>query len=86
MTEPFVKPFLSKFDDVLKEQKVPLRSWRKKYRKMKQRFDRVMDESNTLFKDCHKLEVMARRLQEENEYVTLFPDITRILSKRMPPN
>ena len=58
-----------RFDDVLKEQKMPLRSWRKKYRKMKLKFDRVMDESNALFKDCKKLEVLAKRLQEENEYV-----------------
>jgi hypothetical protein len=59
---------VQKFDDVLKEQKVPLRSWRKKYRKMKLKFDKAMDESNTLFKDCHKLEIQSRRLQEENEY------------------
>jgi hypothetical protein len=55
------------FDSVLKETKVPLRSWRKKYRKMKLRFDKAMDESSSLFKDNHKLEILARRLQEENE-------------------
>ena len=58
-----------KFDDVLKEQKVPLRSWRKKYRKMKIQFDRAMEESNGLWLDCHKLEARAKRLQEENESV-----------------
>jgi hypothetical protein len=57
------------FDAVLKETKTPLRSWRKKYRKMKLVFDKVMDESNTLYRDCHKLEILAKRLQEENEYV-----------------
>jgi hypothetical protein len=67
--KPATPPDAQKFDDVLKEQKVPLRSWRKKFRKMKLTFDKVMEESNTLFKDCHKLEILARRLQEENECV-----------------
>lgn len=62
-------PDVQKFDDVLKEQKVPLRSWRKKYRKMKLKFDKAMDESNKLFTDCHKLDALAKRLQEENECV-----------------
>jgi hypothetical protein len=65
--KPPTPPDVQKFDDVLKEQKVPLRSWRKKYRKMKLKFDKAMEESNTLFKDCHKLDLLARRLQEENE-------------------
>ncbi|KAF2435870.1 hypothetical protein EJ08DRAFT_692444 [Tothia fuscella] len=55
------------FDAVLKETKTPLRSWRKKYRKMKLHFDKVMDESNKLYKDCYKLESLAKRLQEEND-------------------
>ena len=62
-------PEAQTFDAVLKETKLPLRSWRKKYRKMKLRFDRAMDESNSLFKDYHKLEILAKRLQEENECV-----------------
>lgn len=66
--KPPTPPDVQKFDDVLKEQKVPLRSWRKKYRKMKLRFDRDMEESNRLWMDCHRLVVLAKRLQEENEY------------------
>ncbi|KIW03934.1 uncharacterized protein PV09_04773 [Verruconis gallopava] len=65
--KPATPPDAQKFDDVLKDQKIPLRSWRKKYRKMKLNFDKVMDESNTLFRDCHKLEAQAKRLQEEND-------------------
>ena len=61
---------VQKFDDVLKEQKVPLRSWRKKYRKMKLQFDKTMEESNALWMGCHKLDAMAKRLQEENECVS----------------
>jgi hypothetical protein len=57
------------FDTILKEVKIPLRSWRKKYRKMKLRFDKAMDESNNLFRDCHKQDSLSKRLQEENEYV-----------------
>ncbi|QDS68257.1 hypothetical protein FKW77_010621 [Venturia effusa] len=56
------------FDTILKDtSKQPLRSWRKKYRKMKLRFDKAMDESSSLFRDCHKLEILAKRLQEEND-------------------
>jgi len=69
--KPPTPPDVQKFDDVLKEQKAPLRSWRKKYRKMKLRFDRDMEESNRLWMDCHRLDVLAKRLQEENEYVML---------------
>lgn len=64
-----VLPEPQTFDSVLKETKTPLRSWRKKYRKMKLRFDKAMDESNALFRDCHKLDILAKRLQEENECV-----------------
>lgn len=67
--KPPTPPDAQKFDDVLKEQKAPLRSWRKKYRKMKLKFDKAMHESNTLWMDVHKLDVIAKRLQEENEYV-----------------
>lgn len=45
------------------------KSWRKKYRKMKHKFDDVMKESNNLFKDEQKLENLSKRLQEQNEYV-----------------
>ncbi|TID17389.1 ATPase [Venturia nashicola] len=56
------------FDTILKDtSKQPLRSWRKKYRKMKLRFDKAMDESSSLYRDCHKLEILAKRLQEEND-------------------
>ena len=51
----------------LKEQKTPMRSWRKKYRKLKLRFDKVMEESNALYMDEHKQIAIARRLQEQNE-------------------
>lgn len=71
--QDIVNPEPQTFDAVLKENKSPLRSWRKKYKKMKLRFDKAMDQSNALFKDCHKLEAMAKRLQEENEYDTLLP-------------
>jgi hypothetical protein len=46
----------------------PLRSWRKKYRKLRLRFNKVMDDSNGLFKEEHRALALARRLQEENEY------------------
>ena len=60
-----------------KEPKAPMRSWRKKYRKMKLRFDRAMEESNTLFLGEHKQIALARRLQEENEYGCSPPSIQR---------
>jgi len=41
---------------------------RKKYRKMRMRFEAQMNESNALFKDEHKALALARRLQEQNEY------------------
>lgn len=43
------------------------RSWRKKYRKMKTRFDDVIKDSNSLFVDEQKLEALSKRLQEQNE-------------------
>lgn len=46
---------------------------RKKYRKMRVRFDERMRESNTLFREEHKAIALARRLQEQNEYVTRPP-------------
>ena len=48
-----------------KEQKAPMRSWRKKYRKLNVRFQKVMEESNQMFRDEHKAKALALRLQEE---------------------
>jgi hypothetical protein len=53
-------------DQESKEPKVPLRSWRKKYRKLKVRFDKVMDDSTVFFKEERRSLALARRLQEEN--------------------
>ena len=44
------------------------KSWRKKYRKMKARFDDVIKDNNTMFKEESKLEALSKRLQEHNEY------------------
>ncbi|GAB7350005.1 hypothetical protein MBLNU459_g0681t1 [Dothideomycetes sp. NU459] len=43
------------------------RSWRKKYRKMKSRFDDVLRENNSLFVEEQRLEVLSKRLQEQND-------------------
>ncbi|GAB7341458.1 hypothetical protein MBLNU457_7697t1 [Dothideomycetes sp. NU457] len=43
------------------------KSWRKKYRKMKARFDDVIKDNNTLFKEEQKLEALSKRLQEQND-------------------
>ena len=43
------------------------KSWRKKYRKMKARFDVVMKENTDMFKDEQRMESITRRLQEQNE-------------------
>jgi hypothetical protein len=48
-----------------------LRSWRKKYRKLKVRFDVAMSDSNKLFKEEKSHLVRCRRIQEEIEYVIL---------------
>lgn len=45
------------------------KSWRKKYRKMRAAFDATLEENKQLFKQEHKLEGTAKRLQEELEYV-----------------
>ena len=47
----------------------PYKSWRKKYRKMRARFDGVLEENKRMFKEEHKLQVTAKRLREELEYV-----------------
>ncbi|KJX97240.1 hypothetical protein TI39_contig520g00004 [Zymoseptoria brevis] len=41
------------------------KSWRKKFRKMKIKFDGVLEENKKMFKDEQKLEGIARRLREE---------------------
>ncbi|KAK3073771.1 hypothetical protein LTR53_004351 [Teratosphaeriaceae sp. CCFEE 6253] len=41
------------------------KSWRKKYRKMRARFDGLQEENKRLFKDAFKLEATAKRLREE---------------------
>ncbi len=41
------------------------RSWRKKYRKLRHRFEATLDENKRLFKEEHKLEGIAKRLREE---------------------
>jgi hypothetical protein len=46
---------------------LPLKSWRKKYRKLRMRFATVMDDSNAFFKEEKRALALARRLQEENE-------------------
>lgn len=43
------------------------KSWRKKYRKMKARFDDVLKENNSLFLEEQRLESIRTRLQEQNE-------------------
>lgn len=45
----------------------PYKSWRKKYRKMRVKFDDALDGNKTLFKQEHKLEGTAKRLREELE-------------------
>lgn len=45
------------------------KSWRKKYRKMRFRFDGSLEENKRLFKEEQKLECIAKRLREELEYV-----------------
>ncbi|CAK3734120.1 unnamed protein product [Lecanosticta acicola] len=50
---------------VQQQQRQPYKSWRKKYRKMRHKFDGVLEENKRLFKDEQKLEGMARRLREE---------------------
>jgi hypothetical protein len=52
------------------------KSWRKKYRKMRLKFDDVMDETNKLFKAEHRAWNTARRIQEEiDQILELLVDI-----------
>lgn len=53
----------------MQSERQPYKSWRKKYRKMRVKFDGVLEENKTLFKQEHKLEGTAKRLREELEYV-----------------
>lgn len=41
---------------------------RRKYRKMRAKFEDTMNQSNQLIKDEYKAIALARRLQEQNEY------------------
>ncbi|KAF2739719.1 hypothetical protein EJ04DRAFT_288197 [Polyplosphaeria fusca] len=45
------------------------RSWRRKYRKMRARFDDAMNTSNTLIRDEFRATATARRLQEQNDQI-----------------
>ncbi|KAF2468464.1 uncharacterized protein BDR25DRAFT_265126 [Lindgomyces ingoldianus] len=45
------------------------RSWRRKYRKMRAKFEDTMNTSNTLIKDEYKAIALARRLQEQNDQI-----------------
>lgn len=49
----------------------PYKSWRKKYRKIRARFDGLLEENKRLFKEEQKLEGLARRLREELEYASV---------------
>jgi hypothetical protein len=53
------------------DQPAHLRSWMKKYRKMKLRFDSAMRGSSQLVTEEHGVLTLASRIQEQNEYVTL---------------
>ena len=44
------------------------KSWRKKYRKVRTRFDVALEENKRFFKEEQKLESIAKRLREELEY------------------
>ncbi|TKX23720.1 putative IEC3 subunit of the Ino80 complex [Elsinoe australis] len=53
--------------DLTNETRPKYKSWRKKYRKMKTRFDDVMKANSNMFKEEQKLESLAKRLQEQND-------------------
>ncbi|KAF1812312.1 hypothetical protein P152DRAFT_474016 [Eremomyces bilateralis CBS 781.70] len=53
--------------DSAAKEKTPLRSWRKKYRKLKIRFENAMEDSNKLYTDEQKALSLAKRLQEQND-------------------
>ncbi|EMC92434.1 hypothetical protein BAUCODRAFT_126416 [Baudoinia panamericana UAMH 10762] len=47
------------------QERVPYKSWRKKYRKLRGTFDASSDENKRLFKEERKLQSIAKRLREE---------------------
>lgn len=49
---------------------------RRKYRKMRAKFEETMNTSNSLFKEEYKMMALARRLQEQNESVPVCPSAT----------
>ncbi|PVI05092.1 hypothetical protein DM02DRAFT_610959 [Periconia macrospinosa] len=52
------------------DQKPPVkRSWRRKYRKMRAKFEETMNASNQLIMDEWKAQALARRLQEQNDQI-----------------
>ncbi|KAF2169285.1 hypothetical protein M409DRAFT_65002 [Zasmidium cellare ATCC 36951] len=60
------------------------KSWRKKYRKMRHKFDGVLEGNRKLFKEEQKLEGIARRLREElDELLDLLLDVNS--NPALPP-
>lgn len=53
--------------DQVREQRPRYKSWRKKYRKMKARFETTLKENVSMYKTEQRLDGIARRLQEQNE-------------------
>ncbi|KAK4503673.1 hypothetical protein PRZ48_004588 [Zasmidium cellare] len=60
------------------------KSWRKKYRKMRHKFDGVLEENRKLFKEEQKLESIAKRLREElDQLLDLLLDVNS--NPALPP-
>lgn len=51
------------------EERPRYKSYRKKYRKMKLQFDEIMEDANQLFVAENTAWEIAKRIQEQNEYV-----------------
>lgn len=47
------------------------KSWRKKYRKIRAHFDKELKDNMSMYRMEQKLEGIAQRLQEQNEYVDI---------------
>lgn len=63
-------PAAANADSADNDQKTPVkRSWRRKYRKMRAKFEDTMNQSNQLIKDEYKAIALARRLQEQNDQI-----------------
>ncbi|QIX01203.1 hypothetical protein AMS68_006720 [Peltaster fructicola] len=63
----------------------PYKSWRKKFRKMRAKFDAVLEENKRLFKEEQKLEGLARRLTEELDgLMEILLDLNQ--SSALPPD